>query len=96
VVVSSETRFVQAPALCGNVIRPIKAILPPRSDRPVAFYGDLLVAPLVERIVGFQTVREVLSSWSTVQPPERAATLLQWAIQNAIIVRVDHTSRGQE
>jgi flavin-dependent dehydrogenase len=89
VVVSSGMQFVQIPALRGAVIRPVKAILPPGCDRPVAFLAEVLIAPLVERIVGFQTVRGVLDSWSTVQPPQLAAALFQWAIQHGVLVRVD-------
>jgi hypothetical protein len=89
VVVSSEAQFIQTPVLCGDVILPMKAILPPGTDRPVAFLAGVPVAPLVERVVGAQTVREVLGLWSKVQPPQFGATLLQWAIQHAVIVRVD-------
>jgi flavin-dependent dehydrogenase len=87
VVLSSETKFVRTPALCRDLIRPVQAILPPGSDRPVAFLGGVLIAPLVKRISGEQTVREVLDCWSTVSSPQLASNMLFWTVQHAVLVR---------
>lgn len=89
VSVSPNTQFVYTPALCGDLIRPVKAILPPDSDTPIVFLADVPIAHLIERIVGVQTVQEVLDFWSRVQEPQFAARLLQWTIQHSVIVRVE-------
>jgi flavin-dependent dehydrogenase len=94
VVVSCESQFVQIPVLCGDLIQAVKAILPPGSDKPVAFLADVPIAPLVERIAEPQTAREVLALWSETQPPQLAARLLQWAMRNAVIVRADAANVG--
>jgi hypothetical protein len=87
VVVSPEARFVHVPALCGDLIRPVRAVVPPGSGRPAAFVGDIPVALLIEPLVGVWSVGEILKAWSPIHGPRQAASLLLWAMQEGVIVR---------
>jgi flavin-dependent dehydrogenase len=92
VVVSPETRFVHVPALCGDLIRPVRAVVAPGADRPAAFVGDIPVALLIEPLAGACSVGEILQAWSPIHPPRRAVSLLLWAMQEGVIVRAGSSS----
>jgi flavin-dependent dehydrogenase len=85
VAVSKAISIVQTPALCGDLIRPVKAILAQGSGRPVAFLDGAPIAHLVERVDGAQTVQQVLNSWCQVQPRPIATRLLIWAIEHSVL-----------
>ena len=87
VVVSPEARFVLVPALCGDLIRPVRAVVAPGSDRPAAFVGDIPVAFLIEQLAGVWSVGDILKAWSPIHAPRQAASLLLWAMQEGVIVR---------
>jgi flavin-dependent dehydrogenase len=88
VSVSPRASVVREPALCGDLIRFMPAVIASDSDRPVAFVGGVPIAALVEGVVGSPSVREVLTAWSRLHPPALAARLFLWVLRTGVLVRV--------
>jgi hypothetical protein len=56
------------------------------SGRDHAFVGDgLPIAPLLRAIEGPMPAMEVVRRWSRTVPPQRALSVLQWAVAEGLV-----------
>lgn len=82
---SDGTVIKQSPCLIGDLVESRLAVFHPSLDRPVAFLGDVAVAPLLATI-GSSTIRELIASWSSRLSPGASARVAGWLYANGVIV----------
>jgi flavin-dependent dehydrogenase len=75
---SQALRIVEAPVLSGAFIRRAPALSHPCLERPVAYFGGVALAPLVEDAGGASTADQILLRWTRRMPPETARSIMDW------------------
>ena len=75
---SQALRIVEAPVLSGTLIRRARALSHPRLERPVAYFGGVALAPLVEDAGGASATDQILLRWTRRVPLETARSIMDW------------------
>ena len=82
---SKDARFIETPALRGDIIAPVLSLTHPALTRPVAYLGDTEVSPLLALIADGQSVQGILECWSRSIPRETGWQILQWVAARGIV-----------
>ena len=85
---SKDAIIVETAVIRRDVVELSPAITHPELDRPVAFVGEIAVAPLLQAVVSGQTVKDTLHQWSQSVPAAAALQILHWMVSRRIIVPV--------
>lgn len=83
---SAAAQLVPIPAIRGDLVVPISALVHPALPRPVAFLDGIELAPLLDQITGAATSRQILQGWSTNLPPETGVRIFRWLWERSIVV----------
>ena len=76
--ISPALKIVEVPVLAGALIRRARALGHPGLERPIAFFGGVALAPLVEDAAGASATDRILLRWKRRVPPETARTIINW------------------
>jgi flavin-dependent dehydrogenase len=75
---SDAVEIVDVPVLFGSIISRAAALHHPKLKQPIAYLGEIALAPLIPEVVAGLTTTELLSSWSNRMRPETANHILSW------------------
>jgi flavin-dependent dehydrogenase len=70
----------------GKTIRWVNALHHPALAQPIAYLGDIAIAPLLTQLVAGQTVWDLMQHWSTQHHQSTIWQLLQWLWSQHMIV----------
>ncbi|MGE3535925.1 MAG: NAD(P)/FAD-dependent oxidoreductase [Candidatus Tectimicrobiota bacterium] len=83
----SETlRIVATPAIVGDLIRRVPALVHPTLAQPVAFLGATALAPLLTDFVAGRTAEAVLQRWTQHMALRDGRRILHWLWQQGIVL----------
>ncbi|MEP0873923.1 tryptophan 7-halogenase [Trichocoleus desertorum AS-A10] len=83
---SQAAKLMQTPVIQHDSVRWLNALHHPSLDNPVAYLGDLAIAPLLNELTAEQTVVELMQRWSNQHNLSTCWQLLQWFWSNHIIL----------
>lgn len=83
---SNAAKLKPTPVIQGNSIRFVNAVHHPCLKNPVAYLGNIAIAPLLEQFTTGQTVLDLMQYWSRQQDRLTSWQLLQWFWSQHIIV----------
>ena len=86
---SPDARLVATPCVVGDLIETQPALTHPRLERPVAFLGDVALAPIVEAIGSSATTDALLARWSSQVAPATGRAVVRWLLDREILVASD-------
>jgi flavin-dependent dehydrogenase len=84
---STAAKLLLTPVIQGNSIRVVEALHHPGLDSPVAYLGNLAIAPFLTNLVAGQTVAELMQQWSRQQELSTCWQMFQWLWVRHIFVR---------
>lgn len=82
---SDAVEMVDVPILSGSIIRRAAALRHPKLKQPIAYLGEIALAPLIPDVVAGLTTNQLLSSWSNRMRPETANHILSWMYALGIV-----------
>jgi flavin-dependent dehydrogenase len=74
--ISPAVQIIDAPLLCGALIRRARALSHSRLEHPIAYFSGVELAPLFEHARG--TPDQILSGWTRHMPLRTAKNILSW------------------
>jgi 2-polyprenyl-6-methoxyphenol hydroxylase-like FAD-dependent oxidoreductase len=77
--------FVDEPCIVGDRVVRKRALSHPRLGRPVAYLGDIELAPLVELLDQRATLGQAVWEWSHRLTPAKAVVVATWLRQHSLI-----------
>jgi hypothetical protein len=77
--------------LSGTYITRTRALSHPTLDSPVAYLGNVALAPLIEGVEARVTIDQILQSWARHVPPAAAAKIMDWMWEKGILVAQEAT-----
>jgi hypothetical protein len=83
---SEALRVVDTPAIVGDLIRRVPALVHPGLTQPVAFLGPTALAPLLTDLVAGRTAEAVLRLWTQRLALRDGMRILHWLWQMGIII----------
>jgi hypothetical protein len=83
---SAQSELREVPCLRGHFVAYQRALTHPVLPRPVAYWADIELAPLLELLPAPTPVAEVIRRWATQIPPASALALFRWLWGQAILV----------
>lgn len=83
---SEMASLILTPVIQGDYIRLVKALHHPNVGHPIAYLGNVAIAPLLETIIPGQTILELMQQWSKQHDRSTSWQLLQWFWSQNIIV----------
>jgi flavin-dependent dehydrogenase len=86
VALSEKTRIISTPVLHGDLIGRVPAVHHPAWDRPVAYLGEIALAPLLADLSQARTVTEVLGRWFAKLPSATAGQIFEWLWSEGVII----------
>jgi flavin-dependent dehydrogenase len=86
---SADATLREVPCLVGDRICLQLALDHPNLDGPASHLGNVSIAALLNGIIEVQTAAELCRSWMLTGLAERPLILLQWFIENGILVPGD-------
>ena len=86
IALSLSARIVDTPAVKGDLIVSVPALVHPALDRPVAYLAGAEVAPLLRDVPGGATANEAVARWSRRLAPEVGWRIMAWLWSRQIIV----------
>ena len=89
---SDALKIVTVPTLLGAVIAPAAALSHPRLEQPIAYLGDIALAPLMADLVDGMGTDQLVAQWGDRMPPTTALHVLRWMFASGILVAGDITS----
>jgi Tryptophan halogenase len=92
--ISPAVQIIDAPLLCGALIRRARALSHPRLERPVAYFGGVELVPLFEHASG--TPDQILSGWTRRMPLRTAKNILSWMWAVGILDSQADRGRGSQ
>jgi flavin-dependent dehydrogenase len=84
---SDAVDIVSIPTLCGTVIKHAAALSHPQLEQPIAYVGEIALAPLVAEISNGSATGQLLQCWSSRMRPETAWHILTWMCTLGILER---------
>jgi flavin-dependent dehydrogenase len=85
---STNTSLRELPCLVGDRICLQVALDHPNLDGPASHLGDVAIAPLLVGTTKAQTATQLCRSWTQMGLAERPLILLQWFVENGILVPI--------
>jgi hypothetical protein len=86
VVLSNRIELIELPCIQGEFVVSKRALKHPNLATPVAYVGGHEIVPLLNRIRGRCTVRDVAFSWSDQLPLQSTIEIARWLVQNGMLV----------
>jgi len=83
---SSGVEIVELPCVLDRFIEARPAVRHPSLTSPVAFLGDVELAPLLRCVRGGMTSPELLRSWMPRVPPEKGLSIAHWLMARGLLV----------
>jgi hypothetical protein len=83
---SSSVEIVELPCVLDRFIEARPAVRHPSLTSPVAFLGDVELAPLLRCVRGGMTVPELLRSWMPRVPPDKGLSIAHWLMARGLLV----------
>ncbi|MGH3692866.1 MAG: NAD(P)/FAD-dependent oxidoreductase, partial [Pseudonocardiaceae bacterium] len=77
--------ILDTPCLLGDRIELRRALAHPALDRPVAFLGDVELAPLLDQLPIAPSLAEALRTWERSLPAGRALMIASWLHQRGLL-----------
>lgn len=81
-------QVVETPAIVGDLIARVPALLHPSLPQPVAFLGPTALAPLLRDIVPGRTAEAVLQRWTQRLPWRDGQRVLHWLWQMGLVMPI--------
>jgi hypothetical protein len=79
-------KVTKVPVLSGAFIRRAPALCHPKLKRPVAYFGGILLAPLLHEVAGASTADQILERWTKRISTEAALNIMTWMWSVGILV----------
>lgn len=76
--ISQALQIVEVPVLADGLVRRARALGHPRLDRPMAYFGEAALAPLIDDIGDAHATEDILSRWMRHVPLETATKIMDW------------------
>ena len=86
---SSSVEIVELPCVLDRFIEARPAVRHPSLSSPVAFLGDVELAPLLRCVRGSMTSPELLRAWMPRVPPDKGLTIAHWLMARGLLVPQD-------
>jgi flavin-dependent dehydrogenase len=83
---SSSVEIVELPCVMDRFIEARPAVRHPSLTSPVAFLGDVELAPLLRCVRGGMTSPELLRSWMPRVPPDKGLPIAHWLMARGLLV----------
>jgi len=84
---ANSEAMVITPAVRGDFVELVDAVRVSGGE-DVAYLGGTPLAPLVASVTSPSPARRIVERWSETMPPERAAAVLRWLVEQQVIVRL--------
>jgi flavin-dependent dehydrogenase len=78
--------IVEQPCVVDRFIELRSAVCFPSAGGPVAYVGDLELAPLLRGARSGTTPRELVRSWMPRLPPQKGLTIVRWLVSRGLLV----------
>jgi flavin-dependent dehydrogenase len=82
---SAAVQIVEVPVLSGNLIRPAPALSHPRLKQPIAYLGEIALAPLAYDLVDGLAREQLLRRWTERMPSQTAWHIFRWMCAYGIV-----------
>jgi len=82
---SAAVQIVEVPVLSGNLIRPAPALSHPRLEQPIAYLGEIALAPLAYDLVDGLAREQLLRRWTERMPSQTAWHIFRWMCAYGIV-----------
>ena len=86
VALSKALQVVETPAVVGDLIRRVPALVHPALASPVAFLGSTELVPLLTDVVAGLTVDEIIRQWALRLELRDCIRIMQWLWRMGIVV----------
>ncbi len=86
VSVASDVTVVELPCVVDRYIETRAAVCAPALGNPVAFLGNCELVPLLRGVRPGMTLLDVIYSWGSTLPRERALAMAQWLVARGVLV----------
>ena len=83
---SPGVKIIELPCVVDRFIEMRPAACGPSLDRPVAYLGDLELAPLLGYLQTGMTTKDLVRSWMPRVPPQKGLAVAQWLISHGLLV----------
>src|SRR5262249_52478358 len=83
---SEALRIVETPAIVGDLICRVPALVHPALAQPVAFLGQTALAPLLGELVARRTADDILRRWTQRLPLRDCLRVIHWLWEMGIVV----------
>jgi flavin-dependent dehydrogenase len=83
---SPGVEFVELPCVVDRFVEARSAVRSRFVDKPVAFLGNVELAPLLRSMRRGMTPRELVRSWTPQVPPRTGMAIAQWLISHGLLV----------
>jgi len=88
-MLSFSARVASVPTIEGDFIRRSEALHHPSLEGPVAYLGDIALAPLLRQIGHEQRASRVAEEWSRILPAGHAWRIIEWLWRRRILEPTD-------
>jgi flavin-dependent dehydrogenase len=82
---SDAVQIVEVPMLFGNLIRPAPALSHPRLKQPIAYLGEIALAPLAYDLVDGLAREQLLTRWTERMSSQTAWHIFRWMCAYGIL-----------
>jgi flavin-dependent dehydrogenase len=82
---SDAVQIVEVPVLSGNLIRAAPALSHPRLKQPIAYLGEIALAPLASDLIDGLARERLLTRWSERMPSQTAWHIFRWMCAYGIL-----------
>lgn len=89
ICLSKEAKIINTPTIDKAFIVATPALSHPLLDRPVAYFNNVAIVPLLKEISPTQTVMEIILKWSKFLPIEACWAVIEWLWKKEIVVSVN-------
>jgi hypothetical protein len=83
---SPGLEIVELPCVVDRLIEARPAVRHPALASPVAFLGDVELAPLLRCVRSGMTPPELVRAWMPRVPPQRGSAIAQWLVSRDLLV----------
>lgn len=89
IILSPAAKLIAMPCIQGDLITLARALTHPALERPVAYLGDVALAPLADALTPRASASEILRRWSRQLAPPAGMGVLRWMWSHGILVAAD-------
>lgn len=83
---SPDAEIVELPCVVDRFVEVRSAVSCPALDGPVAYLGNLELAPLLRGMRSGMTPRQLVHSWAPRVPPPRGVEIARWLVSRRLLV----------